>query len=136
MARQITLDDKEYIEIVNSKKEVTGGFWWNPSDLDIVKRCDKVMEFFEHMEVPEGKDDADIMFKISDIIKNQFNYLISPGAADELFKNCNPLSPRDDGTLYCEYVLNVIVAFIESQLNVRMKRTTSRIKKYTDKYEK
>ena len=41
MARQIQVNDQEWIEIINQEKEVTGGFWWNPSDLDIVKRCEK-----------------------------------------------------------------------------------------------
>jgi hypothetical protein len=135
MARQISLNDREYIEIVNSKKEVTGGFWWNPSDLDIVKRCEKVMKFFEDMKIPEQGGEAAI-FAVSDTIKEQFDYLISPGASEELFKHCNPLSPREDGTLYAEYVLSVIVKFIESEMNVRVKKTTSRIDKYTKKYEK
>lgn len=60
MARQIKIDDREWIEIVNSSGEVTGGFYWNPSDLDIVKRCEKVMDFFDGMEVPKKESEAEI----------------------------------------------------------------------------
>lgn len=136
MARQIRIDDREYIEVVNSSGEVTGGFYWNPSDLDIVKRCEKVMEFFEHMEAPENDSGVDALFSLSDVIRQQFNYLISPGSSDTLFKHANPLSPREDGSLYAEYVLGQIVAFIESELDVRMRKTTAKIEQYTKGYEK
>ncbi len=136
MARQITLDDREKIEIVNSDEEVTGWFWWNPSDLDIVKRCEKVMDFFEHMQVPQKDDTTETLFALSDTIKQQFDYLISPGASENLFKYANPLSPREDGSLFAEYVLKQLVSFIESELNIRMKKTTANIEKYTAKYNK
>lgn len=130
MARQITLKDQEWIEIVNSEKQVTGGFWWNPSDLDIVKRCEKVIEYFNGMNVEEGTD----IFAISEAIKKQFDYLLGSNASKELFKNCNPLSPMPDGTFFAEYVLDVLVKFIESEMGTRMKQSAARIKKYTEKY--
>lgn len=133
MARQITLNDQEWIEIVNAEKQVTGGFWWNPSDLDIVKRCENVMEFFGKMEVRK-ESGTDALFEVSEAIKGQFDYLLGADASETLFRHANPLSPRDDGSLYAEYVLDVLVKFIESELNVRMKKTNARIKKYTDKY--
>lgn len=136
MARQIKLDDREYIEIVNSAGQVTGGFYWNPSDLDIVKRCEKVMDFFEHMEVTEKDDRTSMLFALSDTIRQQFDYLISPGASETLFKYANPLSPREDGSLYAEYVLMQIVAFIESELDIRMRKTTKKIEQYTKDYQK
>ncbi len=136
MARQIKIDDREWIEIVNSSGEVTGGFYWNPSDLDIVKRCEKVMDFFDGMEVPKKESEADTLFALSDAIKEQFDYLISPGASETLFKYANPLSPREDGSLYAEYVLGQIITFIESELNVRMKKTTAKIEQYTKDYKK
>lgn len=71
MARQIQVNDQEWIEIINQEKEVTGGFWWNLSDLDIVKRCEKVIEHFSALEI---KPDSDL-FAVSDEIKGQFNYL-------------------------------------------------------------
>lgn len=135
MARQIKIDDSEYIEVVNSDGQVTGGFYWNPSDLDIVKRCEKVMDFFKHMEPPEASNETDALFALSDTIKEQFDYLIAPGASDTLFKHANPLTPREDDSLYAEYVLEQIVAFIEAELDVRMRRTTSKIEQYTKDYQ-
>ncbi|MCC3388157.1 hypothetical protein [Enterocloster citroniae] len=131
MARQITLNDREWIEIVNSGKEVTGGFWWNPSDLDIAKRCENVLNYFNDIDVDKEAD----FFAISDEIKKQFNYLLgSDNASEELFKHCNPLSPRSDGTFHMEYVLDTLVKFIESEMKTRIKKSEARIKKYTEKY--
>ena len=131
MARQIHLDTRELIEIVDSNGNVTGHFRWNPSDLDIVKRFDSVVNFFNSMQVNENNAD-----EISEAIKNQANYLLdSPNAAEELF-HCNPLTPRSDGTYYFEYVFNTLAEFVKSELKVRVPKVTSRMKKYTAKYEK
>ena len=131
MARQIHLDTRELIEIVDSNGNVTGHFRWNPSDLDIVKRFDSVVNFFNSMQVNENNAD-----EISEAIKNQANYLLdSPDAAEELF-HCNPLTPRADGTYYFEYVFNTLADFVKSELKVRVLKVTSRMKKYTAKYEK
>lgn len=131
MARQIKLDTRELIEIVDSDGNVTGHFRWNPSDLDIVKRFDSVVNFFNSMQVNENNAD-----EISEAIKNQANYLLdSPDAAEELF-HCNPLTPRSDGTYYFEYVFNTLAEFVKSELKVRVPKVTSRMKKYTAKYEK
>lgn len=133
MERQLQLDDREWVPITNSDGQVTGGFFWNPSDLDIIKRCEKVMEFFEHLEFPAGGTKMDSLFALSDAIKQQIDFLI-PGSAETLFKNINPLSPRSDGTLFAEYVMHQLIGFMETELNARMKKTTERMKQYTDKY--
>lgn len=131
MARQITLTDREWIEIINPEKEVTGGFWWNPSDIDIAKRCENVITYFNNIEIEKEAD----LFTASDEIKKQFDYLLgSNTASEELFKYCNPLSLRQDGSLYAEYVLDTLVKFVESEMKTRIKKSESRIKKYTEKY--
>ena len=135
MARQIQIDDKELIEIVDSAGNVTGTFHWNPSDLDIVKRCEAVMGYFEKLR-PLEESSAQEIFRLSEETKAQFDYLLnSPGASDALFTG-NVFSPREDGTTQAEYVLDKLTAFIESELNIRMKKTSSRIKRYTKKYER
>lgn len=131
MARQIKLETRELIEVTDSSGNVTGHFHWNPTDLDIVKRFDKVVDFFNTMEVKDSNVD-----EISEAIKGQANYLLdSPDAAENLF-TCHPLTPRTDGTYYFEYVFNTLADFIKSELNVRVPKVTKRIQNYTAKYEK
>ena len=112
---------------------MTGGFYWNPSDLDVANRCEKVVEVFEKLHVDENAGDEEL-YKVSDEIKKQFEYLLNTDIS-ALFQ-INPLSPRPDGTLYAEYLLDVITTFIETEMDVRIKRTSARIKKYTGKYKK
>ncbi len=137
MARQITLDDRELIEITDSAGNITGSFFGNPSDFDIIKRCDVAAKFFENAKIPDASAGPDEIYQFSDEVKKVFdNLLNSQGASDVLFKNANPLSPCADGTLYCQYVLEVLISFIEKEFNTRIKKVSSRVKKYTDKYTK
>ena len=133
MARELVLDTREWIEIKDTRGNVTGGFYWNPSDLDDANRCEKVVEVFEKLHVDENAGDEEL-YKVSDEIKKQFEYLLNTDVS-ALFQ-INPLSPRPDGTLYAEYLLDVITTFIETEMDVRIKRTSARIKKYTGKYKK
>lgn len=133
MARELVLDTREWIEIKDTRGNVTGGFYWNPSDLDVAKRCEKVVEVFENLHVDENAGD-DELYKVSDEIKKQFEYLLNTDVS-ALFQ-INPLSPRPDGTLYAEYLLDVITTFIETEMDMRVKHTSTRIKKYTEKYKK
>ena len=71
MARQIVLDSREWIEIKNSAGEVTGGFFFNPTDMDIIKRAEQIAKFFETVDVPE---DAEGLTKLNDDIRKQFDY--------------------------------------------------------------
>ena len=135
MAKQIVVDNREWIEIVDSSGNVTGGFFWNPADLDIVKRYENVAKEFENMQMPEG-DEVEAVLKFAEDIERQFDYLLNADAAKVLFGGANPLSPRPDGTLLCEYVLSVVATFIEKELDVRVRKTSAKVKKYTDKYKK
>lgn len=133
MSKQIILDDREYITIKNTRGEVTGGFYWNPADLDIVKRCEKVSEFFSSISAPETLDEAGV-FQIADDIKNQFDYLLGEGAAAELFKHCNPLSPRPDGKLYAVYLLEIVLNYVKAEINDRVGKMSPGVEKYAGKY--
>ena len=77
MGKQLVLDNREWIDIVDSKGNVTGGFYWNPADLDIVKRYEKVAAEFEKIQLPEGED-IDKMYAISDKVKEQFGVTLEP----------------------------------------------------------
>lgn len=136
MARQLRLDQQEWIEIVSSKGDVTGGFYWNPADLGIVKRCEKVMDYLNGIEAPSNSSSEETIEFISAAIKEQFDYLLSPGASKELFKWNEPFSPQSDGSFYVEYVMKCIKDFIESELDVRINKTTAKIEQYTAKYNK
>lgn len=133
MARQITLDQREWIEIKNTAGDITGGFFFNAADMDIIKRAEKVMKFFETVEVPT---DGDGLMKLNDDIRAQFDYLLGESASGALFEHTSPMALREDGSWYCEYVLDVIIPFIEGEFNTRVKRANERVAKHTRKYTK
>lgn len=133
MARQIVLDSREWIEIKNSAGEVTGGFFFNPADMDLVKRAEQTAKFFENIQVPE---DADGLIRLNDEIRKQFDFLLGESASKALFEHASPMDLREDGAWYCEYVLDVIIPFIEGEFNTRIKRANERVTKYTRKYAK
>ena len=133
MARLIVLDSREWIEIKNSAGEVTGGFLFNPTDMDIIKRAEQIAKFFENVDVPE---DAEGLMKLNDDIRKQFDILLGESASGALFEHTSPMALREDGSWYCEYVLDVIIPFIEGEFNTRIKRANDRVAKYTRKYTK
>lgn len=135
MARQITLDDREVIEIVNSQGAVTGSFLFNPTDFDIVKRCEKVADFFTGFQPSEGESMESVDIASSQI-KEQFDYFLDSDASATLFAHCNPLTLREDGSLYFEYVFETIAKFIEAEFGVRTKKIEAKVRKYTGKYHK
>lgn len=135
MGKQLVMDNREWIDIVDSKGNVTGGFYWNPADLDIVRRYEKVTAEFENIQLPEG-DDIGKLYAASDKVSELFDYLLNTHAAADLFAGANPFTPRPDGTLLCEYVMNVLASFIEKELDVRIRKTSAKVKKYTEKYKK
>lgn len=131
MSKKISLDTRELIEVVDSRGVVTGFFHWNPADLDIVKCCDRVKQFFDELSLSENVSDEE-MYQLSEETKEQFNFLLgSEDAADALFSG-NIFSPRDDGRTQAEYVFDVITKFIESEFKVRIKK----VNKYVAKYRK
>ena len=84
MARQITIDDREYIEIVDKNGTKTGGFMWNPSDFDIIKRAETVQKKFGDLDIP-GADDPEALDKMTAPVKALFDELLnSKGASEEL----------------------------------------------------
>ena len=84
MARQITIDDREYIEIVDKNGTKTGGFMWNPSDFDIIKRAEAVQKKFGDLDVP-ASDDPEALGKMTAPVKELFDELLnSKGASEEL----------------------------------------------------
>lgn len=110
-----------------------GAFRFNPSDLDIAKRYDQVIEKLNNMEISE---DIDKVLELSDEIKTQIDYLLGFKVSDDIFAHCNPFSPTANGDLFIEVVLDGIANIVESETKQRIEKKQARIKKATKKYSK
>lgn len=142
MARQIKLDDREKIEIVDADGVVTGWFRFNPTDTAILDRFKDLEKYFDSkngelkkLSASEQKDfDIDAL---QEETKKEFDKLLNyEGAGDALFKNCSPLTLMPNGDVFAGYVMFKIAKFMKSEFGVREKRSKSRISKYTAKYKR
>ena len=142
MARQIKLDDREKIEIVDSDGIVTGYFRFNPTDTGIISRFNDLEKYFQDKEkelsgLSSKEFGIDEMESLISDIKKQYDKLLDyDGAGEALFKNASPLSLRPNGEIFAIYVMNQILKFIKTEFGIREERAKSRISKYTAKYKK
>lgn len=124
------------VPIIDEKDdEIIGRFSFNPNDLDIISRYEKVVEAFDTISVPDDAD-ADAIFAVSDEIKKQMDYLLNYPVSDEIFAKCNPLTLTDTGDFFVENVLVGIGEIIEQVTDQRLKKKQAKIKKATAKYHK
>nr|DAI27732.1 MAG TPA: hypothetical protein [Caudoviricetes sp.] len=141
MARQIKLDDREKIEIVDADGNVTGYFRFNPTDTAIIERFENIEKYFKdkqkYLASIQNGNDIDIINELIREIKIEFDkFLNYEGAGETLFKNCSPLAIRPNGEMHAVYVVNALINFIQSELKSRSKKAEANISKYTNKYQK
>lgn len=120
---------------IDDKGEIIGQFRFNPTDLDIVKRYEKVVEKMSAITLPEEPDEKDIL-AVSDEIKDSFDYLLNYKVYDGIFAKCNPLTPITNGDFYFENVMEGIANLIEKTMNQRIEKKRAKIQKATSKYHK
>ena len=124
------------VPIVDEKDgELIGEFKFNPNDLDIVKRYEKVVEALESINLEEDAD-GDAILKVSDEIKVQIDYLLNYSVSSEIFAKCNPLTLTTDGDFFVEKVIEGIASLIEKVMDQRLKKKKAKIQKATAKYHK
>lgn len=127
----LNVDTGSILVEVKDKGEKIGEFRFNPCDLDIAKRYEKVADVLSNLKVSDDPD-MDEVFAFSNKIKEQFDYLLNYKVSDAIFVKCNPLTPLADGELYYVKVLDGIVGLFEQTTNQRM----SKINEATAKYRK
>ena len=110
-----------------------GKFEFRPTDTNIVKRYEEVVEYYNSYQLPENPSEAD-MRKAEDDITERISYLIGEDAKETFFSILGAFSPLANGELYMENVLSSIAKVIEKEMNIRTKKVQSRMNKYVAKY--
>lgn len=131
----LSVDTGSILVNVDDNGEIIGQFRFNPNDPDIINRFEKVVDVLEGITFAEDGDEKEI-FRISDTIKEQFDYLLNYKVSDGIFGTCNPLTLLSNGDFYFENVMEGIGNLIESIANERLKKKKAKIKKATAKYHK
>ena len=131
---EIIVDDgsKGYT-IKNKRGKVLGKFEFSPTDTNIVKRYEEVVEFYNSYQLPENPTETD-MRTAEDEITNRISYLVGEDAKEAFFSILGAFSPLVNGELFIENVLSSIAKVIEREMNTRTKKVQSRMNKYVAKY--
>lgn len=139
MKRTLNIDDGSIeVEVKNNGRAV-GSFWVNPSDIDIIRRFDRVTEEFNKLEFPEESEGEEYLLKLAEVgdrVQELFDVLLGEGAAENLFAQSSPFAFASNGDFYCENVLNSISSLLVELFGERIEKKAARINKATAKYHK
>lgn len=146
----ITVDDGyQRVPINNKYGDEIGVFYFNPTDIGIIERYNKLAETFDAITEPleavqkvEGEDSDTTearQIKALDEAKERLyaavDELFGGNAAEAFFGKVHPFSPVD-GNFYCENVLQVVGEFISSQFDTETKKMSARVEKYTNRAQR
>lgn len=112
--------------IRNEYGEEIGSIRFNPADMDIMRRCDQVEQWFKELEIPD-EPTIDDFFALTDKIKAQFDFLLNRNVSGEVFKVCNPLTLTADGSYYYTNVLDAVMQIIAETVKERRAKSEQRI---------
>lgn len=131
----IIIDDGSKVyNIKNRQGKLLGKFEFRPSDTNIVKRYEEVVDFFNSFSLPEDTDQA--MQTAEKEMTDKMSYLTGGDAGDAFFSIMGPFSALATGELFVENVLKAISKVIEKELSVRTQKVQRRMNKYVAKYHK
>ena len=150
MNLSITVDDGyKRVPINNTNGDEIGVFFFNPTDIGIIQRYNKLAGTFDAITEPpealEGEDDADgdeftarHLEALEEAEKRLYaavNELFGGDFAGAFFGKVNPFSPVN-GSFYCEEALRAVGAFISQQFDAETAKFAERISKYTNRAQR
>lgn len=134
-SNDIIIDDGSKVyNIKNKQGKTLGRFEFRPSDTNIVRRYEEIVDFFNNFSVPEDTDQA--MKTAEKEMTEKMSYLIGADAEEAFFTIMGPFSALSSGELFVENVLGAIAKVIEKELSVRTQKVQRRMNKYVAKYHK
>lgn len=141
----IVVDDGyKRVPITNIYGDEIGVFYFNPTDLGIIDRYNKLAEEFDNVleplqSLPDGADiseeeleakQVEALNEATERLYKAVNELFGGDFASAFFGKTNPFSPVN-GTFYCEQALNAVGQFISAQFDAETKKFAEHVKKYT-----
>ena len=143
----IVVDDGAVrVPIKNMMGEEVGVFYFNPTDMGIVKRFNEVAEKFNTVVEPlanininpdgtgETTTDITVLEEAENRLFELVNYLFNADVATAFFGKVNPFSPVG-GKFYAENVLNAVANYISAKFEAETKKINERVLKYTHGYK-
>lgn len=128
----IVIDDgsKEFT-IKNQYGENLATFRFRPADTNIISRYEEVQKYFA--DFTTGKDET--VTECEQRVIEQMDYLMGADTGSTFFSIMGPFSPMANGMLFVEVCMDNVCDVISREFDVRIKKTQSRISKYTQRYQ-
>lgn len=143
---EISVDDGTVrVPVKNKQGEEIGVFYFRPTDINIIKRYNEVIDKFDNIVAPlenvdissdgtaQDVNDLAAIEALKDAEKRLFeatDYLFGGNMSEAFFGKMNPFSPVN-GHFYCETAINAVGNFINTQFDRETKRISSRVSRYT-----
>ena len=134
---EIIIDDGSKVyDIKNKAGKVLGQFEFRPADTNIVQRYEEVAKNINNIDMQAEGTDEEKMRQVETAVVEQLDYLINADSKEAFFSIMGPLSPLASGEFFAENCITAIGGIIEKELDVRLKKTKTRVNKYAQKYHK
>lgn len=114
---------------------IIGMFKFIPTDMDIIRRYGKVVDYFNEFTFPENPTEEEYC-KIDDEIRGQLDYLLNGNVSEGVFAKCAPLTVISNGDLFFEAVIDGIGKLIEKTMKTRIDKKMKRVRAATSKYHR
>lgn len=122
------------VELEDKNGNVIGEFEFVPTDTDILKRFDAVVDAMNNLQMGDNPT-AEAIIQTSDTVREQFDYLLSGKVSDGIFAKCGPFTTVKSGNFFFEEVLEGIGNLIESTTKQRINKKLSKARKAAAKYQ-
>ena len=130
----ISLDEYEFVD---TDGKVLFSVAFNPADINIIRRYEKVVEEIEKIDLSSfGEETAAALENAEKKLGEQLDLLLNADVSNRIFSVMSPFTPLKNGKLYIEEVVEKIGSVIESETGKRLKKVQNRMEKYTAKYRK
>ena len=144
----ISVDDGSVeVPIKNKRGDTIGSFVFNPTDIGIIERYNKVIGDFDKVTEPlesisiktDGTADESNEAEMAALKEAEMrlydacNYLFGGNFAEAFFGSMHPFSPIN-GRFYCENALNAVGTFISTQFAREVNQVNNRVERYTHGY--
>ncbi len=143
---EISVDDGTVrVPVKNKQGEEIGVFYFRPTDINIIKRYNEVIDKFDNIVAPlenvdissdgtaQDMNDQVAIEALKDAETRLFeatDYLFGGNMSEAFFGKMNPFSPVN-GHFYCESAINAVGSFINTQFDRETKKISSRVSRYT-----
>lgn len=122
------------VDLEDANGNQIGTFEFVPTDSDILKRFDAVVDVLNAIDLNNSPDAAAIN-RAADTVKEQFDFLLCGPVSAGIFAKCGPFTVVNSGDFYFEAVLEGVGNIIESKTKQRIDKKLAKARKAAAKYK-